>query len=248
MAKQTINIGSVAGDGTGDPLRTAFNKANGNFDELYTDVAAAAADAASRLAPSGDGSALTGLTKTQVGLANVDNTSDLGKPISTATQTALDGKLAIAGDGSTLTGLTKTQVGLANVDNTSDLSKPISTATQTALDGKLAATGDGSALTGLTKTQVGLANVDNTSDLSKPISTATQTALDLKAAAVHTHVISDVTGLQSELDGKAKLVAVPATATDVGAVGDYAVDASFAYYYIGDGTTHAWVRAAVASW
>jgi hypothetical protein len=31
-------------------------------------------------------------TKAQVGLANVDNTSDLAKPVSTATQTALDGK------------------------------------------------------------------------------------------------------------------------------------------------------------
>lgn len=34
------------------------------------------------------------LTKSDVGLANVDNTSDAGKPISTATQTALDGKAA----------------------------------------------------------------------------------------------------------------------------------------------------------
>jgi len=33
------------------------------------------------------------LTKTDVGLGNVDNTSDLNKPISTATQTALDGKV-----------------------------------------------------------------------------------------------------------------------------------------------------------
>lgn len=46
------------------------------------------------LAPNGNGSALTGLTKTQVGLSNVDNTSDANKPISTATQTALDGKQA----------------------------------------------------------------------------------------------------------------------------------------------------------
>lgn len=35
MAKQTINIGSNANDGTGDPLRTAFNKINENFTELY---------------------------------------------------------------------------------------------------------------------------------------------------------------------------------------------------------------------
>ena len=35
MAKQTINLGSSANDGTGDPLRTAFDKVNDNFDELY---------------------------------------------------------------------------------------------------------------------------------------------------------------------------------------------------------------------
>ena len=36
MAKQIINIGSTANDGTGDPIRTAFQKAMSNFDELYT--------------------------------------------------------------------------------------------------------------------------------------------------------------------------------------------------------------------
>jgi hypothetical protein len=36
MAKQTINIGSSANDGTGDPLRTAFDKVNDNFNELYS--------------------------------------------------------------------------------------------------------------------------------------------------------------------------------------------------------------------
>ena len=35
MAQQTINIGSAPNDGTGDPLRNAFNKANLNFTELY---------------------------------------------------------------------------------------------------------------------------------------------------------------------------------------------------------------------
>lgn len=34
-----------------------------------------------------------GVTKAQVGLGNVDNTSDANKPVSTATQTALDGKV-----------------------------------------------------------------------------------------------------------------------------------------------------------
>ena len=36
MAKQIINIGASANDGTGDPLRNAFDKVNDNFNELYT--------------------------------------------------------------------------------------------------------------------------------------------------------------------------------------------------------------------
>lgn len=35
MAKKTINIGSGANSGNGDPLRVAFSKINDNFTELY---------------------------------------------------------------------------------------------------------------------------------------------------------------------------------------------------------------------
>lgn len=40
MAQQTIGIGTVANDGTGDDLRTAGDKINDNFTELYTFKAA----------------------------------------------------------------------------------------------------------------------------------------------------------------------------------------------------------------
>jgi len=40
MTQQIVNIGSAANDGTGDPLRTAFNKINTNFTELYAKGAA----------------------------------------------------------------------------------------------------------------------------------------------------------------------------------------------------------------
>ena len=36
MAQQTINIGALPNDGTGDPLRVAYGKINDNFDELYS--------------------------------------------------------------------------------------------------------------------------------------------------------------------------------------------------------------------
>jgi hypothetical protein len=38
MAKQVIGIGSAANDGSGDPLRTAFDKINDNFTEVYDDI------------------------------------------------------------------------------------------------------------------------------------------------------------------------------------------------------------------
>jgi hypothetical protein len=38
MTQQIINIGDVANDGQGDPLRTAFTKTNDNFTELYNQV------------------------------------------------------------------------------------------------------------------------------------------------------------------------------------------------------------------
>jgi len=132
------------------------------------------------------------VNKDMVGLDSVDNTSDADKPVSTATQTALD----LKADGTDLTAhenntgnphaVTKAQVGLSVANNTADADKPVSTATQTALDLKT----DDSVFTAhetstlnphvVTKTQVGLDQVDNTSDTDKPVSTETQTALDLK--------------------------------------------------------------------
>jgi hypothetical protein len=159
------------------------------------------------------------LDKSSVGLSNVDNTSDVNKPISSATQTALNGKYdasnpsnyvnasgaaaaapvqSVSGKSGIIT-LDKTDVGLPNVDNTSDLNKPISTDTQTALNGKensiTAGTtsqyyrGDKTFQT-LDKSSVGLSNVDNTSDADKPISSATQTALNDKANKDLSNIVS----------------------------------------------------------
>jgi hypothetical protein len=95
--------------------------------------------------------AIAGLDKDAVGLGNVDNTSDADKPISTATQTALNAKENTITAGTTaqyyrgdktFQTLDKAAVGLANVDNTSDADKPVSTATQAALDAKGDVTGD----------------------------------------------------------------------------------------------------------
>ncbi|MHA8089018.1 hypothetical protein U8593_01810 [Aquirufa antheringensis] len=180
-----------------------------------------------------DAKIATGINPTKVGLGNVNNTSDLLKPISSATQTALDAKASSASlalkapiDAPTFTGtvsgITKTMVGLGNADNTTDALKPISTATQSALDLKAsisalnlkANTSDLSLkaditdlnlkapiasptftglVSGITKAMVGLAAVDNTTDLLKPISTATQTALNLKASLTGIETLTNKT-------------------------------------------------------
>lgn len=103
-------------------------------------------------------------TKADVGLGNVDNTSDANKPVSTATATALSAKADAAATTSALA-----------------LKAPIASPTFTGT------------VSGITKAMVGLGNVDNTSDASKPVSTATSTALSGKANTSHTHSGADIT-------------------------------------------------------
>ena len=66
-----------------------------------------------------------------VRLGNVDNTSDTNKPISSATQGALNNKAPLASPtfSGTVQGITKSMVGLGNVDNTSDKDKPLADTT-----------------------------------------------------------------------------------------------------------------------
>jgi hypothetical protein len=131
---------------------------------------------------------VSGITKSHVGLSDVDNTSDANKPVSTAQA------LAIA-----------TAKSEAIVDATSQLNAVIASAPAAlnTLDELAAALGDDAnfastvtnnlaskapiasptftgTVSGITKSMVGLGNVDNTTDLNKPISSLTQTALDTK--------------------------------------------------------------------
>lgn len=82
---------------TGEKLSVSFGK-----------IMKAIADLISHI---GNKSNPHGVTKSQVGLGNVDNTTDLNKPISTATQKALDGKASASHTH------TSSQVGLGNVTN-----------------------------------------------------------------------------------------------------------------------------------
>ena len=73
-----------------------------------------------------------GVTKEQVGLSNVNNTSDLNKPVSTATQSALDAKISAdgsvtthsdvtdAGSGAIITGTERTKLNGIEAGATAD--------------------------------------------------------------------------------------------------------------------------------
>ena len=136
---------------------------------------------------------VSGITKSMVGLANVDNTADSAKPISAATQTALDLKAPLSGPTFTGTVTLPSTTSVGNVSATElGYLDGVTSAVQTQLDAKLASATAASTyapiasptftgtVSGVTKAMVGLGNVDNTSDANKPVSTATQTALDAK--------------------------------------------------------------------
>lgn len=163
------------------------------------------------------------VTKEQVGLGNVDNTSDINKPISVLQQAEfnrLDTNLQSKANQSDLIAhinntnnphnVTKSHIGLDKVDNTSDMEKPISLAVQEALNNiKLEATNyatkdqlddhksDKNNPHNVTALQIGLGNVNNTSDADKPISLATQQALDKKSDIDHDHTMADISDLEN---------------------------------------------------
>lgn len=150
----------------------------------------------------GDVVAQTGdYTKAQVGLGNVDNTSDAAKPVSTA-QAAADTTVATnaanalaahAADTTAIHGIADTAqlATLADIAGRQPLDSDLTDIAALApVDGSMMRRSSGiwvaqtmaqvkTALS-LVKGDVGLGNVDNTSDASKPVSTAQQTALDLK--------------------------------------------------------------------
>ena len=83
MAIQTIGIGTVADDGTGDSLRVAGDKINDNFSEIYTAL--------------GDGSTLTSTAITALNNATANELVTIG-----ATTTELDAEANLTFDGTTL--------------------------------------------------------------------------------------------------------------------------------------------------
>jgi len=151
----------------------------------------------------------TGLTKSMVGLANVDNTSDLNKPLSTATQTALNNKeptitilpIAKGGTGRDTDGELAFMSQVPHLasyywiktefyfDRTSSKHQLATQYISSGFSKKFQRSQYNLVWTPWVEiltanSDVGLANVDNTSDLNKPLSTAAQTALNNKEPTI----------------------------------------------------------------
>lgn len=159
-----------------DQPQAAMALLNGRVDDLDADLVAHLANVANPHS----------VTKAQVGLANVDNTSDMDKPVSTATDDLIDSVATFFNDSlTTHANLTATHGASGAVVGTNN--------TQTLSGKTLASPAFTGTPTGLTKAHVGLGNVDNTSDVNKPVSTATNTALSGKANTSHVHSGADIT-------------------------------------------------------
>lgn len=117
--QKKVNVGLTPNDKTGDPLRTAMQKLNSNdsalfveTDMLFDSVSNLRTSKADLNSPTFSGT-VSGINATMVGLGNVNNTSDINKPVSTATQSALDAKANINSPTftGTVNGITATMVG-----------------------------------------------------------------------------------------------------------------------------------------
>jgi hypothetical protein len=70
VAKQTVNLGTSANKGDGDPLRTAFTKVNANFTEVYSLLGAEGGDVDDVVAPMLVHNSHTNVTVTRDDAAN----------------------------------------------------------------------------------------------------------------------------------------------------------------------------------
>ncbi len=77
MSQQVINVGAAPNDGTGDPIRTAFTKANANFTDLYSvyPISASSTRAQIQTAMNALGAAGGGRLVVGPGTVNLDSTS-----------------------------------------------------------------------------------------------------------------------------------------------------------------------------
>ena len=189
MAKQTINLGTSLNAGDGDPLRTAFDKINDNFDELYArDLGTDPENIGTNLAPSVNGASDLGTTPQRWGTVFVRDFIDIGngstitvnadgefvfnKPIISTVAVKNDIVGSIFADDSSIAfnAQTNTFFGQFDGDLTGSVYADNSTVLVDGVNGTISAanlTGalpalDGSALTGVSASSIAFSNVTST--------------------------------------------------------------------------------------
>lgn len=174
------------------------------------------------------------VTKTQVGLSNVDNTSDANKPVSSAQAVAIAQAKADLVNSSIAALDTLSELASA-LGNDASFSTTMSTSLGNRLRHDTASQGLSVGQKTNAKTNIDLQNVDNTNDAGKPISTAALAALNLKTSITGGSVITP-TRLDMKQDTLANLLTYAASATNGQLV--FATDAK-ATYVIKDNTLSA---------
>tara|TARA_B100001057_G_scaffold365019_1_gene368085 strand:+ start:1117 stop:2886 length:1770 start_codon:yes stop_codon:yes gene_type:complete len=205
MARQAINIGSSANDGTGDPLRTAFDKINDNFVELYgTDndintldanlnvntfaITTGVTNGDITVTPNGTGSIKLGAMK----FVGTTMSSDDSTQITIAENIETTGTLSVAGALSSSTSLAlatgATVTGIADEDNMSSDSATL-LATQQSIKAYV-------------DTQITAEDLDITADDSTALS------IDLDSDTLH---FAGGTGITTSVSGKTVSHAIDST-------------------------------------
>jgi len=192
ISTDTLTIVRAEGDTTAKSIAVGWRISNAVFaadfdfaaegvlmDEEVTNLAQVKAFDTSDYATAAQGTKADNAA-TASSVSNVDNTTDAGKPVSTAQQTALNLKANLASPGLTGTPTAPTQTA---GNSTTRIATTAFTTTALNLKANLASPTFTGTVSGVTSTMVGLGNVDNTSNATERAATASLTNKDLSASS-----------------------------------------------------------------
>ena len=203
MAQQSINVGTSANDGTGDPLRTAFNKINSNFTELYgtsafdtqvtisgNSISANESNADLVLNGSGTGGIVTGairidgtsLSSTDSTQININENLDVGGNITASGDITATGNIFAKGN-INLGDAAGDQTKVTGVFEADQLQIDGTTMTSTVTNGDVTITGNGS----------GGVNIDNLTFNDNSITSASNADINLTPGGTGNIVAGAVT-------------------------------------------------------
>lgn len=198
-------------------------------------------------------------SKSDVGLGNVDNTSDANKPVSTAQQTAIDTKLTNGGDatGATMNiGSNDAQQVVLKYNNSSVITIPSAAGISLPNGGSISnasASGRGTILMGTTGVgitlQRNLADAVAAATINNVHTSSTGNIIEFNSnisGATATRAFVSKTGqFQGTAFKLSALNTAPSSSTDTGTTGEIRITAAYIYVCV---ATNTWVRSALTNW